>query len=101
MLLCSAFRDDRFEPVALEEIPKLEVEVSLLHSFERAKNALDWEVGKHGILIDFEVDEESYGATFLPEVAEEEGWDQETTLKYLVRKAGYYFVPYSLLFFSI
>jgi hypothetical protein len=30
-----------------------------------------------------------YSATFLPEVAEEEGWDQRTTLKYLVRKAGY------------
>lgn len=29
------------------------------------------------------------GATFLPEVAEEEGWDQMTTLKYLVHKAGY------------
>ena len=31
----------------------------------------------------------SYSATFLPEVAAEEGWDQMTTLKYLVEKAGY------------
>ena len=94
LLYTSAFRDDRFGPVALEEVPKLEVEVSLLHSFEHAKNALDWEVGKHGIMIDFDVDDESYGATFLPEVAEEEGWDQLTTLKYLVHKAGYFYTPY-------
>ena len=94
LLYTSAFRDDRFGPVALEEVPKLEVEVYLLHSFEHAKNALDWEVGKHGIMIDFEVDDESYGATFLPEVAEEEGWDQLTTLKYLVHKAGYFYTPY-------
>ena len=38
----SAFSDDRFNPVTLEEVPKLEVEVSLLHSFEKAKSALDW-----------------------------------------------------------
>lgn len=45
-------------------------------------------------MIDFDVDDESYGATFLPEVAEEEGWDQLTTLKYLVHKAGYFYTPY-------
>ena len=30
-----------------------------------------------------------YSATFLPEVAEEEGWDQRETLEELVMKAGY------------
>ena len=77
----------------------MEVEVSLLHTFEHAKNALDWEVGKHGIMIDFSVDEEVFSATFLPEVAEEEGWDQLTTLKYLTRKAGFYYMPF-VLFYS-
>ncbi|CBK23325.2 uncharacterized protein [Blastocystis hominis] len=86
--LYSAFGDSRFEPLTLEEVPELECEVSLLHTFETAKNALDWEVGKHGIMIDFEVDDREFHATFLPEVASEEGWDQKTTLRYLVRKAG-------------
>ena len=90
-LMDSAFSDDRFRPVMLEEVPHLECEVSLLHSFEKARNPLDWEVGKHGIMIDFEVDDQSFSATFLPEVASEEGWDQLTTLKYLVAKAGYFF----------
>jgi len=31
----------------------------------------------------------SLRGTFLPEVAKEQEWDQETTLNYLVRKAGY------------
>ena len=39
-------------------------------------------------MIDFEVDDREFHATFLPEVASEEGWDQKTTLRYLVRKAG-------------
>lgn len=90
-IIHSAFSDDRFSPVTLEEVPKLEVEVSLLHSFEKAKNALDWEVGKHGIMIDFEVEDQSFSATFLPEVAAEENWDQLTTIQYLVRKAGYFY----------
>ena len=62
--------------------------VSLLTNFEEAKHALDWEVGKHGIEIEFEHKKKSYGSTFLPEVAKEEGWDQKTTLQYLIRKSG-------------
>ena len=88
--LVSAFEDDRFDPIEKNEIKNLNCEVSLLVEFEKGKNAMDWEVGKHGIDITFEdsngVD---YSATFLPEVAQDEGWDQRTTLKYLVRKAGY------------
>ncbi len=32
---------------------------------------------------------EDYNATFLPEVALEQGWDQVTTIRQLARKAGY------------
>ena len=88
--LISAFEDDRFDPIDKSELKNLNCGISLLVNFEKANNALDWEVGKHGIDIDFEDDNGvDYSATFLPEVAEEEGWDQRTTLKYLVRKAGY------------
>ena len=50
---------------------------------------MDWEVGRHGVEIDFEHRNRNFSATFLPEVAEEQNWDQKTTLKYLVNKAGY------------
>jgi AMMECR1 domain-containing protein len=67
--LISAFQDTRFDPIRKAELPKLNVAVSLLINFEEGKDALDWEVGKHGIIIDFEVDGRDYNGTFLPEVA--------------------------------
>ena len=88
--LISAFKDSRFDPISKYEIPNLNCEVSLLVEFEKAKSPVDWVVGTHGIDIDFEdKNGNKYSATFLPEVAEEEKWDQETTLEYLIRKAGY------------
>ena len=88
--LISAFKDSRFPPISKREIPNLNCEVSLLVQFEKAKNPEDWVVGTHGIDIDFaDKSGNSYSATFLPEVAEEEKWDQKTTLQYLIRKAGY------------
>lgn len=42
--LTSSIRDSRFQPVSLEEIPKLECGVSLLTNFEKAKDYTDWEV---------------------------------------------------------
>ena len=51
---------------------------------------MGWEVGKHGIEIDFKDSKgKSYGGTFLPEVALEQKWNQKETLQYLIRKAGY------------
>ena len=88
--LISAFKDTRFNPIELKELKNLNCEVSLLVQFEKAKSPVDWVVGTHGIDIDFDDSRgESYSATFLPEVAEEEHWDQKTTLQYLIRKAGY------------
>jgi len=98
--IVSAFQDTRFDPISEKEVPKLSCAVSLLTNFEPGKDAMDWEVGKHGISIELkEGDRNSsiflnlsggrrYRGTFLPEVAKEQGWDKETTLKYLLHKAG-------------
>ncbi|KAM7455083.1 hypothetical protein BLSTO_04160 [Blastocystis sp. subtype 1] len=84
----SAFNDFRFDPIKEKEIPSLQCSVSLLHSFEDAKDYKDWEVGKHGIRITFHHGGRAYRATYLPEVAPEQGWDQETTIRHLIEKAG-------------
>ena len=86
--LISSLKDTRFRPIKIDEVPNLNVAVSLLTTFEQAKDPEDWEVGKHGIQIAFELNGRSYGGTFLPEVASEQGWDRMETLKYLVKKAG-------------
>lgn len=82
----SGMEDTRFSPMRANELNHLKCEISLLHSFEKAKDVYDWEIGKHGISL--EIDGRS--ATFLPEVAKEQNWDKDTTLLYLAQKGGYY-----------
>ena len=82
----SGTQDHRFSPIAEKELPSLQCGISLLHSFEKVENARDWEIGVHGIRI--WVDGAS--ATFLPEVAKEQRWNKEETLKHLARKGGFH-----------
>lgn len=79
-------RDHRFEPITPEELPRLKCGVSLLYQFEKAENALDWEIGKHGIRLSID----GCNSTYLPEVAPEFGWTKEETLAHLARKGGFY-----------
>ncbi|CAN0355226.1 unnamed protein product [Pylaiella littoralis] len=86
----SALNDRRFSPIEPSELSSLDLSVSLLVEYEPARHWEDWEVGVHGIVIKFNDDRGSkYSATFLPEVAAEQGWTREVTLTRLVRKAGY------------
>lgn len=86
----SATKDERFHPINLTELDKLQVSVSLLTRFEEAEDYLDWEVGVHGIRIEFFNERGSKcSATFLPEVAIEHEWDQEETIDRLLRKGGF------------
>ena len=87
--LNSGFNDSRFPPLEKSELKGLTVSLSILHNFNKRNKWDDWEVGKHGIEIDFEANGCEYGGTFLPEVAAEQNWDREETLKYLIRKSGY------------
>jgi AMME syndrome candidate gene 1 protein len=85
----SAFRDRRFEPLQRVELEFLDLSVSLLVNYEDGEHCYDWEVGVHGILIDVEAEGNNYSATYLPEVASEQGWSQQDTVNSLLRKAGY------------
>lgn len=87
--ITSAIHDSRFSPIALSELPSLQVVVTLLTHFEDASDPLDWDLGTHGIRISFVHHGRRYGATYLPDVAVEQGWDKEETIQSLIRKAGY------------
>ena len=50
---------------------------------------MDWTLGKHGLRISFSHHSRRYGATYLPDVAKEQGWTKEETLISLMRKAGW------------
>jgi uncharacterized protein (TIGR00296 family) len=85
----AAFKDSRFPPIKINEVKELNCGVSLLVDFEDAKDPYDWEVGKHGITIDFKGNGgKNHHGTFLPEVAGERNWDKDTTLEHLIQKTG-------------
>ncbi|XP_074061485.1 nuclear protein AMMECR1 isoform X2 [Macrotis lagotis] len=85
-----ALKDSRFPPMTREELPRLTCSVSLLTNFEDVCDFLDWEVGVHGIRIEFINEKGSKRtATYLPEVAKEQGWDHIQTIDSLLRKGGY------------
>lgn len=86
--LLAALEDDRFEPITTRELPLLTVAVSLLVNFsdKPLRNPLKWTVGKHGVDMEVLYQGKRYSSTFLPEVAEEEGWDQRMTLLELLLK---------------
>ncbi|XP_010031286.2 uncharacterized protein At2g38710 [Eucalyptus grandis] len=88
--LTSALRDRRFPPIQARELPFLECTVSVLTDYEIANSYLDWEVGKHGIIIEFTDDFNTRrSATYLPEVAAHEGWTKIKAIDSLMQKAGY------------
>ncbi|KAI1101625.1 AMMECR1 domain-containing protein [Jackrogersella minutella] len=87
--ITSAIHDMRFDPIAKRELPSLEVAVTLLTNFEDCDDAMDWEIGTHGLRISFTERGRRYGATYLPDVAAEQGWTKEETLVSLMRKAGW------------
>jgi uncharacterized protein (TIGR00296 family) len=90
--LTSALKDSRFQPVTASELSLLSCDVSLLTDFEDVNDVDDWTVGTHGIQIEFADPHKrdiTYSATYLPEVALEQGWSRSEALSELVAKSGY------------
>ncbi|KAI0165276.1 AMMECR1 domain-containing protein [Hypoxylon sp. FL1284] len=87
--ITSAVHDTRFDPITRRELPSLEAAVTLLTDFEDCADAMDWEIGTHGLRISFAERGRRYGATYLPDVAAEQGWTKEEALVSLMRKAGW------------
>jgi MEMO1 family protein len=81
----AALEDTRFpQRVGTAELPHITVEVSVLTPPRPVRSASEIVVGRHGIILRYD----GRGATFLPQVAPEQGWDREQTLEHLARKAG-------------
>jgi len=84
----AALRDPRFTtcPVTAAELPKIDIEISVLSPLERTKDPMaEVELGKHGIWI-----QGPYGSgCFLPQVATETGWSKEEFFSHCcAHKAG-------------
>lgn len=85
--LASANEDRRFQAIEVEELPHLSATVNVLHSFEQCSHLRDWDMGIHGIIMQFADPVRHYKATFLPDVVG--GFkDPATVLAQLLQKAG-------------
>ncbi len=82
--LDAALRDPRFPPVTADEFEHLDVEVSLLGPSTRVRGPEDIILGRHGIVLSLG----ARRATFLPQVAPEQGWNRAQTVAALAHKAG-------------
>ncbi|KAL8870200.1 MAG: hypothetical protein Q9174_003701 [Haloplaca sp. 1 TL-2023] len=87
--LTAAFDDTRFPPIHTSELPSLATHITLLHTFTPCLHPMEWSLGTHGLRISFTHRGRRYGATYLPDVAVEQGWSKEETIVSLMRKAGW------------
>ena len=80
----AAFRDPRFFPVRPEEMPELDLEISVMGPIEVVANIDEIEVGRDGLIIS----RGRFAGLLLPQVATEYGWDRDTFLDQTCVKAG-------------
>jgi AMMECR1 domain-containing protein len=95
----SALKDHRFNPISATELPSLQCGISILTPTTPISDPLAWTPGIHGIQISFPSPSTSsssssertrrLSATYLPEIAADQGWSQEETILSAIQKAGY------------
>lgn len=84
MAKAAAFSDWRFNPVRTEEIPDIEIEISVLSPLSEVSDPSTIVVGTHGLI----VSRGSNRGVLLPQVPTEWGWDRTTFLAQTCAKAG-------------
>ena len=84
MAEAAAFQDHRFMPLREDELDLIEIEISILTELTEVDDYHNIVIGTDGIFLKHGIRQ----AVFLPQVAPEQGWDLDTTLQHLSRKAG-------------
>lgn len=82
--VAALLRDPRFAPATPRDLPLLDVEISVLASFEPVTKESDITVGVHGLY----VQKGRRGGLLLPQVPVEWGWTLPEFLEQLCFKAG-------------
>ncbi|MCL5030465.1 MAG: AmmeMemoRadiSam system protein A [Bacteroidetes bacterium] len=85
----AASNDPRFFPIAEEELPHVNIEISVLSPLMDITSYDQIQIGQHGLVLE----DEYYRAVLLPQVAIENKYDVEQFLTALCEKAG--IQPYS------
>jgi hypothetical protein len=80
----AATKDPRFLPIQENELPDIDIEISVLSVPKKVNDISEIEVGRHGIIVSKGIN----SGLLLPQVPLEWGWDLETYLKHGCLKAG-------------
>lgn len=77
-MAASAAHDPRFvhSPISADELRDIDIEISVLSPLERISDPLNFEIGRHGILVRSGI----HSGCFLPDVATERHWTREQFL---------------------
>jgi len=85
MAVEAATGDPRFTPLKAEALKNVDIEISVLSPMERVAGAEMIKLGIHGVMVRRGFN----SGVFLPQVAQETGWNKEQFLSYLCgQKAG-------------
>ena len=79
----AALEDSRFRPIRPDELPELQVSLSILSALSPIE-AERIEVGRHGLLVSMG----GHRGLLLPQVPLEHGWDRSNFLQQTCQKAG-------------
>ena len=82
MAISSAFEDPRFPPLNLEELEKVNFEISVLSPLKRIKSWQEIKLGQDGVLLV----KNGRSGLFLPQVAKEFNWTLEEFLSHLCQE---------------
>jgi hypothetical protein len=85
MARAAAFEDPRFMPVTADELPDIDIEISVLTPMRRIQSLDEFELHRHGIYIR----KGRRSGTYLPQVADEVNWNKEEFVSHCAHdKAG-------------
>jgi uncharacterized protein len=79
----AAFEDVRFPPLRAEDLPQIEISLSILSPLQPIRSE-EVEVGRHGLVIS----QSNQRGLLLPQVPVEHDWDRTTFLEQTCKKAG-------------
>jgi AmmeMemoRadiSam system protein A len=84
MAAAAAFEDPRFPQVTKEDVPDLDIEISVLSPIKEINSVDEIEVGKHGLIVKNGL----HKGLLLPQVATEQDWNRQQFLEFTCIKAG-------------
>lgn len=84
MAASAALHDNRFSPVTKQELPYIDLSISVLTQPKAIQSYRYIELGRDGVMLHYN----NHSAVYLPKVANEQGWTLEQMLESLCQKAG-------------